>query len=339
MTTQCQPFKMSRRIHVEAMLLCLIVCQCRWCEAVVERGATFRVKVGDSISFPVSPESDHIYTVHRFLKRFAVLGWHHRSLVDVKEPYRGRVSIDNKSIWLHKLNLSDSGPYEVRTGSIYGGSMQLYTDFHVQVFEPVSKPNITAECLGNNVSVSCFSQGTNVTYSWETLPPCGDDSCVRLGQTIHPLPPSTTFTCTAYNPVSNASSVSTHLEKCSTRGLQGGWIPALCVTSIVIVFGVLLLLLYIGKSGPIQGTQRGWSIHWAKGRNTPWTGRQSTLLPTDNLDSPVSRTCTSLECGRKPEHLEESYADTGGTCKLHREAPADRHSNPGPPFPFPSCGS
>ncbi|KAJ8262762.1 hypothetical protein COCON_G00152190, partial [Conger conger] len=251
MTTQCQPFKMSRRICIEAMLLCLIVCQCGWCEVVEERGATFRVKVGDSISFPVSAESDHIYTVYHILrkdtfKRFAILRLHHQSLVDVKEPYRGRVSIDNNSIWLHKLNLSDSGPYEVRTGSIYGGSIQLYTDFHVQVFEPVSKPNITAECLGNNVSLSCFSQGTNVTYSWETLPPCGDDSCVRLGQTIHPLPPSTTFTCTAYNPVSKASSVSTHLEKCSTRRLQGGWIPALCAISIFIVFGVLpVLLLYI----------------------------------------------------------------------------------------------
>ncbi|KAJ8248657.1 hypothetical protein COCON_G00233860 [Conger conger] len=201
--------------------------------------------------------------------------------------------------------------------------MQLYTDFHVQVFEPISKPNITAECLGNNVSLSCFSQGTNVTYSWETLPPCGDDSCVRLGQTIHPLPPSTTFTCTAYNPVSKASSVSTHLEKCSTRGLQGGWIPAI---SIFIVFGVLpVLLLYMREK--CHGTQRGWSIHWAEGRNTPWTGRQSTIIPTGNLDSPISLTCMSLDSGRKPEYLEETHANTGRTCKLHREAPAD----PGPP--------
>ncbi|KAG5830173.1 hypothetical protein ANANG_G00315570, partial [Anguilla anguilla] len=92
-------------------------------------------------------------------------------------------------------------------------------DFHLKVFEPVSKPNIKAECLGSNVSLSCFSsQGTAVTYSWETLPPCGNDSCVHLGQAIdlqlHSLSPSTTYTCTAHNPVSRATSDSVDLEMC-----------------------------------------------------------------------------------------------------------------------------
>ncbi|XP_061098964.1 SLAM family member 5-like isoform X2 [Conger conger] len=150
-------------------------------------------------------------------------------------------------MWLNKPNLSDSGLYRVKIEYISGHfRAPENTYFHLQFFEPVSKPNITAECLGNNVSLSCFSQGTEITYSWETLPPSGNDSYVQLGQTIHlqlhPHPPSTTYTCTAHNPVSKASSDSTDLEKCFTSGSQGRWIPALCASSIFIVFGALVLL-------------------------------------------------------------------------------------------------
>ncbi|KAJ8358099.1 hypothetical protein AAFF_G00034040 [Aldrovandia affinis] len=82
---------------------------------------------------------------------------------------------------------------------------------HLQVFERVSKPNITVECRRNNISLSCSSiRGNEVTYSWETLSPGGNNSCLHLGQTmeIYPLPPSesTTYTCTAKNPVSRATS-------------------------------------------------------------------------------------------------------------------------------------
>ncbi|KAI1882754.1 hypothetical protein AGOR_G00238190 [Albula goreensis] len=80
------------------------------------------------------------------------------------------------------------------------------------ITEPVSKPNITAECLNGSISLSCFSsQGSAVNYSWETLPPCGNDSCVHLGTSmeIHPSSESTAYTCTAQNPVSRATSSET----------------------------------------------------------------------------------------------------------------------------------
>ncbi|KAJ8357058.1 hypothetical protein SKAU_G00198520 [Synaphobranchus kaupii] len=92
---------------------------------------------------------------------------------EVREQYKGRISIGNNSVWLNKLHLSDSGLYQVKIDRRSGGfKPPEYTDFHLQVFEPVSKPNITTENLGDNVSLSCFSsQGSEVTYSWETLPP------------------------------------------------------------------------------------------------------------------------------------------------------------------------
>ncbi|KAJ8377428.1 hypothetical protein AAFF_G00260330 [Aldrovandia affinis] len=92
----------------------------------------------------------------------------------------------------------------------------------MQVFERVSKPNITPECRRNNISLSCSSiRGNEVTYCWETLPPVGNDSCLHLGQTmeIYPLPPSesTTYTCTAKNPVGRATSDPIDLGVCSIQ--------------------------------------------------------------------------------------------------------------------------
>ncbi|KAJ8357057.1 hypothetical protein SKAU_G00198510 [Synaphobranchus kaupii] len=58
---------------------------------------------------------------------------------------------------------------------------------------------------------------------------------------LHPLPPCSTYTCTAHNPVSRATSDSVDLGMCSSQRLQGRWVPVLCA-STVFVFGVLLLL-------------------------------------------------------------------------------------------------
>ncbi|KAJ8357968.1 hypothetical protein AAFF_G00047830 [Aldrovandia affinis] len=123
-----------------------------------------------------------------------------------------------------------------------------YSRFHLQVFECVSKPNITAECRSNNISLSCSSsRGTEVTYSWETVPPAGNGSCVHMGQTMemYPLPPSesTTYTCTAQNPVSRATSDPIDRGVCSIQQPQDRrWIPAVCGLSAFIL--TLLLLLF-----------------------------------------------------------------------------------------------
>ncbi|XP_064194864.1 T-lymphocyte surface antigen Ly-9-like isoform X4 [Anguilla rostrata] len=251
MTTQCRAFKTSRRIHAEVMLLYIIVCQYGCSEGVAETatGSTIKVKVGESITFPFSAEGNQSYTVDLlFNNTFKILKWIPQPFIHVREQYKGRVSIGNDSIWLNKLSLSDSGLYQVKIEYTSGSCKPPeYTYFHLQVFEPVPKPNITAECLGSNVSLSCFSSlGTSVTYSWETVPPCGNDSCVHLGQAIdlqlHSLSPSTTYTCTAHNPVSRATSDSVDLEMCFPQRSQVRWVPALCAASAFLAFGVLILL-------------------------------------------------------------------------------------------------
>ncbi|XP_064194874.1 T-lymphocyte surface antigen Ly-9-like isoform X13 [Anguilla rostrata] len=250
MTTQCQAFRMSRRIYAEAMLFCIIVCQYGCSEWVAETatGSNITVKVGESIMFPFSAEGNQSYSVYLLFNTFKIARWHFPEIIFVREQYKGRVSIGTDSIWLNNLSLSDSGFYQVKTKHGSGGfKPPEYKYFHLQVFEPVSKPTITAECLGSTVSLSCFSsQGTAVTYSWETLPPCGNDSCVHMGQPIdlqlHSLSPATTYTCTAHNPVSRATSDSVDLEMCFPQRSQVTWVPALCATSAFLAFGVLILL-------------------------------------------------------------------------------------------------
>lgn len=50
-----------------------------------------------------------------------------------------------------------------------------------------------------------------------------------------------------------------------------------------------------------------------------WEKQPSTIVfsPWANLELPVSLTCMPLDCGRKPEYLERSHADTRRTCRLH----------------------
>uniref|UniRef100_A0A0E9PIQ2 Uncharacterized protein n=1 Tax=Anguilla anguilla TaxID=7936 RepID=A0A0E9PIQ2_ANGAN len=68
-------------------------------------------------------------------------------------------------------------------------------------------------------------------------------------------------------------------------------------------------------------------MHWTSGRNTPWTVCSpshtiySHIHTWGNLAFPVSLNCMSLDCGRKPEYLEETQVNTARTCKLHTERP------------------
>lgn len=42
-------------------------------------------------------------------------------------------------------------------------------------------------------------------------------------------------------------------------------------------------------------------------------------LHSDDSELPDNLMRTSTDCGGEPEHLERTDAETGGTCKLHKE--------------------
>ncbi|KAG9329090.1 hypothetical protein JZ751_007693, partial [Albula glossodonta] len=201
------------------------VSQFGWTEetVVAAAGSTTKVTVGERVLFTVSPETNQNEITDMRFNNFILLSWSSRLKdPDIHDLYKDRVGImEDGSIYMNNVQLSDSGLYHIMTQYISENKPEKLLRFHLQVFEPVSKPNITAECLRDNITLSCFSsQGSEVTYSWETLPPCGNDSCVHLGQTMkmHPLPPSesTSYVCAAQNPVSKATSDPVDLGVCST---------------------------------------------------------------------------------------------------------------------------
>ncbi|KAG9333762.1 hypothetical protein JZ751_010275 [Albula glossodonta] len=201
-----------------------------WTEetVVAAAGSTTKVTVGERVLFPVSPEGNQSVIIDMIFNYTLIVSWSSHLKDSYKHDlYKDRFDImEDGSIYMNNVQLSDSGLYHIVTRYISENKPEKHSRFHLQVFEPVSKPNITAECLRDNITLSCFSsQGSEVTYNWETLPPCGNDSCVHLGQMmeIHPLPPSepTSYVCAAQNPVSRATSDPVDLGVCSIQQLKG----------------------------------------------------------------------------------------------------------------------
>ena len=54
------------------------------------------------------------------------------------------------------------------------------------------------------------------------------------------------------------------------------------------------------------------------------------LILRGNLAWPINLTCTCLECGRKPEHPEETHTNMGRMCKLHTDSDPRPESDLGP---------
>ncbi|KAG9331609.1 hypothetical protein JZ751_018638, partial [Albula glossodonta] len=199
--------------------------QCGWTEGVVvaAAGSIINVAVGERVLFPVSPEGNQSVIIELSFNNIVMVSWSSRRKVpDVHDLYVHRIDIvESGSMHVNNMQRSDSGLYQMLIRYMSGDHKPSKSlSFQLRVLEPVSKPNITAECLNGSISLSCFnSQGSEVTYSWETLPPCGDDSCVHLGATveIHPSSESTAHTCTAQNPVSRATSGPIDLGVCSIQ--------------------------------------------------------------------------------------------------------------------------
>lgn len=78
----------------------------------------------------------------------------------------------------------------------------------------------------------------------------------------------------------------------------------------------------------------GCRVHWSCRRArhelhpvqvaSPSQPHMLTRIPTATLEKQVNLTSVSLNCARKPEHLEETHAGTARTRKLHTKSPTNR---------------
>uniref|UniRef100_A0A3B3QAF7 Ig-like domain-containing protein n=1 Tax=Paramormyrops kingsleyae TaxID=1676925 RepID=A0A3B3QAF7_9TELE len=204
------------------------------------------VTVGGSFQFPFIPDGNQSYRAElKFNSTVLIATWIFQSPPFINVNYEGKVKILENLIQLDNVQLSDSGFYDVNIDYLSQSTSQPIR-FILQVYEPVSKPNITAECLGSSVTLTCTSsQGTNVEYSWETAPPCGESCLVHLGPVVQ-IPFSDTrdsiyYKCTAWNEVSNETSNPLEPNLCPTQQPGFNWIialwmviPALYLTGAVI---------------------------------------------------------------------------------------------------------
>ncbi|MEQ2226409.1 hypothetical protein ILYODFUR_027176 [Ilyodon furcidens] len=79
-----------------------------------------------------------------------------------------------------------------------------------------------------------------------------------------------------------------------------------------------------GKLEPISSSLwAGGGVHPGQVASPSQGNTQPTNhTPKGNLERPVNLTGMSLDCGRKLEYQERTYACTGRTCKLHAERPS-----------------
>ncbi|RXN00819.1 Apolipoprotein D [Acipenser ruthenus] len=142
---------------------------------------------------------------------------------NLEEPAKLGVSF---SFLLHLFGQCEGGTILTVAGSITNASVgdrvmfpvtsegnltyELSLLFQSDTPEPVSKPNVTAVCSVNNITMTCStSQGTHVSYRWEKVPACSSESCVSAGaeKLVDGLYGSTDeYKCIAENPVSTETS-------------------------------------------------------------------------------------------------------------------------------------
>ncbi|XP_027946701.1 SLAM family member 5 isoform X1 [Eumetopias jubatus] len=167
---------------------------------------------------------------------------------------RINVSCKNYNLEISNLRMEDSGIYKADINTkILEGMITTTRRYNLQVFRRLGKPKIMQSLMTSmnstcNVTLTCSveKEEENVTYSWSPLGEAGN--VIRIFRT--PDNQELTYTCTAWNPVSNSSDSISAQQLCADTaaglhsrrtGLLSGLVVLLLF--ILIVPSVLLFLL------------------------------------------------------------------------------------------------
>ncbi|XP_066117752.1 SLAM family member 5 isoform X2 [Saccopteryx bilineata] len=173
---------------------------------------------------------------------------------------RINISHQNYNLEISNLRLEDAGIYKADiTVKTSEKSVTITKSYNLQVYRRLGKPKITQQVMSSvnstcNVTLTCSvdKEEKNVMYSWSPLGKEG--SVLQIFQTSDNQP--LTYTCTAWNPVSNNSDSISAQQLCAdiTMGLHtrhAGLLSGLAVLflTIIILSSVLLFLLYKRRQG------------------------------------------------------------------------------------------
>uniref|UniRef100_A0A8C3WPJ1 CD84 molecule n=1 Tax=Catagonus wagneri TaxID=51154 RepID=A0A8C3WPJ1_9CETA len=260
--------------HHEAwiLLLCLQTCL----ETFGSNTDTIMVNgiLGESVTFPLTiPKSQEVKSI----------SWHSKTSVAVVVPgnsgaepivtvthqnYYERLNVSgrNYNLELRNLRMEDSGIYKADINVKTLENVATTTEcFNLQVYRRLGKPKITQSLMTSmngtcNVTLTCSveKEEKNVTYSWSHLGREGN--VLQIFQT--PDNQDLTYTCTAWNPVSNNSESISAQQLCADIAVgfqtrRSGLLSGLAVLSlfmIILPLGILVLLWKRGRDAASKKT-------------------------------------------------------------------------------------
>ncbi|KAM9690588.1 SLAM family member 5 isoform 5-T5 [Dama dama] len=249
--------KMARH-HLWILLFCLQTC-------LEASGSDTDIIVngilGESATFPLNIQPS---------QKVASISWHSKTSVAFVIPgnfgaeptvtithqnYRERISVlgQNYNLELRNLRIEDSGIYKADI-NVETSKTTTTRSYNLQVYRRLGKPKITQSFMTSvnstcNVTLKCSvdKEEKNVTYSWS---PRGEEGNV-LQIFWTPDNQEETYTCTAWNPVSNNSDSISAQQLCaditmSPHTRRTGLMSGLAVLSLLIIIlpPVVLFLLY-----------------------------------------------------------------------------------------------
>lgn len=167
---------------------------------------------------------------------------------------RVKVTDQNYNLIISDLSMEDAGVYQADINT----ENSPYTTtkrYHLQVYRRLNKPKITQSFMTSvnstcNVTLICSveKEEKNVTYSWS---PLGEEGNVlQIFQT--PQDKELTYTCTAWNPVSNSSDSISTQQLCADTAIGShtrhtGLLSGLAVLFLLVFILSSVFLLHLCK--------------------------------------------------------------------------------------------
>ncbi|XP_027384260.1 SLAM family member 5 isoform X1 [Bos indicus x Bos taurus] len=248
--------------HLWILLFCLQTCL----EAAGSDTDIFIVNgiLGESATFPLNIQPS---------QKVTIISWHSKTSVAFVKPgnfgeepivtithqnYHERISVSgqNYNLELRNLRIEDSGIYKADI-NVETSKVTTTRSYNLQVYRRLEKPKITQSFVTSvnstcNVTLMCSvdKEEKNVTYSWS---PRGEEGNVlQIFQT--PDNQEETYTCTAWNPVSNNSDSISAQQLCADITMtphtrHTGLMSGLAVLSVLIVILPSVVLFLLCKKG------------------------------------------------------------------------------------------
>lgn len=233
---------------------------------------------------------------------------------------RINVSSQNYNLEMSNLKMEDTEVYKADINTKNSEKETFTRTYKLQVYRRLGKPKITrssmtAENSTCNVTLTCSmeKEEKNVTYRWS---PVGKEGSVL--QVFHvPSDQELTYTCTAWNPVSNSSDSVSAQQLCAESAMgvhmrHAGWLSGMAVLFLVILILPAVLVF----------------LFWKRGRDSSFKILKSKKKP----DAVPKNTIYAMVTGpRDPQPAELRIYDEISLCKMDKTVSTQDSKPPGIP--------